>query len=962
MKLKILIFLTFISIVGTTHAQIASSVRTFSVRDGLPANSITSVCQDSHGLIWIATWNGLCCYDGYRFTTFRGEPWDNTNGLSTNRISEIDPDSRGNIWLRTYDSGLYLLDTEQCRFLNIKRMLKEKYGADIMPRNIYCLPTGRTWVTDETNQLNLCIDDGNPTDIDSYEVWGTKGKAVNGTRIRKVETDKQGREWMITDRGTFLIEGRESRVGGRESRAVGRESRVEGRKANPKGMRMAKAYVEENSVGKHFIDRQGTLWYWAVSGLTQVRFPNTMFTLIPTDNIGQTRALLCRRDGTVLIGGYEGNIVVMKDGKQAGWITANGYVTGSGPQHFSNNVYALFEDRDGRVWIGTKGDGLYVMSSDGRSVSHYRHHDSDRYSISSDNIYDIDQDEKGNLWIATFGGGVCLVAGRESRAESGGSRVAGLRFIHKGNEMKGYPKEGFEKVRRVTHDGHGTIIASTTWGLLTFSDAYLTTPDPRHSPLAPQLSFFTTRHSDTDTTSLLANDVMQVLVARSGSIYVATMGGGIQQITSKNLLQNNIQLRMMPAMNRGAGNALSLTEDRRGNIWVTRESEINCYDTKTGQLEQFEPATTADAAIMTEAKTTIDPRGAIWAGIGNGVLTFMPEKMAKSTFRPQIVFTSIQYQGEQEQRPLLYRKRLEIDSPDRRSFIISFAALDYNDNYLLHYAYRIDDGDKWNDIGSSSHITFNRLAPGEHTLWIRSTNSDGVWTDNATSIVVYVRPTLMERGWFRLLMLLVAIAISTWTVIRYLRYRQHVREREQRLETLLHQYAELQQNMITEEAQTSNRQQPTPDSPLPTLDSRPSTLHPRPSTLDSPPLIQYHLSEPEIVDPDEEMMGKLMQYIEQHISDENLRIEDMADAVGQGRTVFYNKVKQIVGLSPSDFLRQIRMERAILLVERSKLSFSEIAYSSGFSDPKYFSKCFKKETGMTPSEYRKVKQQSESSD
>ena len=110
------------------------------------------------------------------------------------------------------------------------------------------------------------------------------------------------------------------------------------------------------------------------------------------------------------------------------------------------------------------------------------------------------------------------------------------------------------------------------------------------------------------------------------------------------------------------------------------------------------------------------------------------------------------------------------------------------------------------------------------------------------------------------------------------------------------------------------------------------------------------------------MMGKLMQYIEEHISDENLKIEDMADAVSLGRTVFYSKIKQLVGLTPSDFLRQIRMQRAIQLVEKSKLSFSEIAYSSGFSDPKYFSKCFKKETGMTPSEYRKAKQQSESSD
>ena len=964
MKSRILTLLTLISIVVAMYAQPTISKRTFSVRDGLPANSITAVCQDCHGLIWIATWNGLCCYDGYRFTTFRGEPWGKNNALSTNRISEIDPDSRGNIWLRTYDSGLYLLDTEQCRFFNIKQMLREKYGVDIMPRNIYCLPTGRTWVTDETNQLNLCIDDSQPTNIDSYETWGSKGKTISGTRIRKVEVDEKGREWMITDRG------RQSLTPNSSPRGEGNFERRGGtlRDGNFNEMRLAESYVTENNINKHFIDWQNNLWYWSSSGLTLVRFPHSLFNHIEIDNIGQARSLLCRNDGTVLVGGYDGNIAVMKGGQQLGWITERGYVSGSAPQQFSHNIYVLYEDREGRVWIGTKGDGLYVLNSDGHTVSHYRHSDSDRYSISSDNIYDIDQDEKGNIWIATFGGGVNLVEGRESRVEGPtpnpsrtGVESGSLRFIHRDNDMKGYPKEGFEKVRRITHDGHGNILVSTTWGLLVCSNANLSTLDPR-------LTFCTTRHSDSDTTSLQSNDVLQVLVTRSGNIYVATMGGGIQQIESKNLLQNNLRLRMVPAMNRGAGNALSLTEDKQGNIWVTRESEINRYNIKTGQLEQFEPSSTDETVIMTEAKTVTDSRGAVWAGTTNGVLTFLPEKMIKSNFKPHIVFTNIQFQGEQEQQPLLYSKRVEIDSPDKRSIIISFAALDYNDNYLLHYAYRMDDSDEWNDIGSSSHITFNRLSPGEHTLTVRSTNSDGVWMDNDTEIVIYVQPMLIERLWFRLLLLLVIIGLSTWAVIRYLRHRQHVQEREHRLETLLHQYGELQQQMIAKEEVTPNSRPSTLDSQPSTLDSQPSphdsqpsTHDSRPSTLDTRP-IQYHLSEPEIVDSDEEMMGKLMQYIEENISDENLRIEDMADFVGLGRTVFYNKVKQLVGVTPSDFLRQMRMERAVLLIEKSKLSFSEIAYSSGFSDPKYFSKCFKKETGMTPSEYRKAKQQSESSD
>ncbi len=114
----------------------------------------------------------------------------------------------------------------------------------------------------------------------------------------------------------------------------------------------------------------------------------------------------------------------------------------------------------------------------------------------------------------------------------------------------------------------------------------------------------------------------------------------------------------------------------------------------------------------------------------------------------------------------------------------------------------------------------------------------------------------------------------------------------------------------------------------------------------------YRLESPSITDSDQEMMAKLLKFIESRISDESLKIEELAESVNMGRTVFYGKIKALVGMSPSDFVRKLRMQRAKELIVKSKMNFSQIAYNVGFSDPKYFTKCFKKETGMTPSEYR----------
>ena len=99
-------------------------------------------------------------------------------------------------------------------------------------------------------------------------------------------------------------------------------------------------------------------------------------------------------------------------------------------------------------------------------------------------------------------------------------------------------------------------------------------------------------------------------------------------------------------------------------------------------------------------------------------------------------------------------------------------------------------------------------------------------------------------------------------------------------------------------------------------------------------------------------MERLLAYIEDNLSVSELRIEDLAIAVNMGRTVFYNKVKSIVGMSPVELLRHIRIQHAEEMISKSSEPFSQIAYAVGFSDAKYFGKCFKKQTGLTPSEYR----------
>ena len=100
------------------------------------------------------------------------------------------------------------------------------------------------------------------------------------------------------------------------------------------------------------------------------------------------------------------------------------------------------------------------------------------------------------------------------------------------------------------------------------------------------------------------------------------------------------------------------------------------------------------------------------------------------------------------------------------------------------------------------------------------------------------------------------------------------------------------------------------------------------------------------------MIKRLVSYIEEHLSDSDISVGDMAEAVATSRSGLQRKIKQAMGITPLDFLREARIKHACHLLQTTDKTVAEVAYASGFTDPKYFSRCFKQSTGMTPSEYK----------
>ncbi len=103
---------------------------------------------------------------------------------------------------------------------------------------------------------------------------------------------------------------------------------------------------------------------------------------------------------------------------------------------------------------------------------------------------------------------------------------------------------------------------------------------------------------------------------------------------------------------------------------------------------------------------------------------------------------------------------------------------------------------------------------------------------------------------------------------------------------------------------------------------------------------------------DEQLVAKAIKYVEDHISRPDLSVEVLSRELGMSRVQLYKKLLQITGKTPTEFIRIIRLKRAMQFLRESQLNVSEIAYNVGFNNPKYFTKYFKEEFGVLPSVFQ----------
>ena len=417
----------------------------------------------------------------------------------------------------------------------------------------------------------------------------------------------------------------------------------------------------------------------------------------------------------------------------------------------------------------------------------------------------------------------------------------------------------------------------------------------------PKRVFHNERKAD-DVHSLSNNEIMMMYQDRSGNVYCLTPSAGICCTKAEALLSDNAVFTVYDKQNLAPSDApLSITGDSHDNLWIAYTNSIVMLNRERTAFYNWQ------SPAMSFAEIVNDGKGELVAATTDDIISWKPEALKPDDEAPRIAISTLTMGGRQQTYDADLLDTINLDS-NERDVSLQLSALTMKQGEKIQYAYRIDGDSTWVMQGDNDRLTFLNMRAGYHSIQVRSTNASGVWCNNFRTITLYVQPTFWETSWALLLYILIGILIIGGIAVVWAHiYRLHLKMRTQ--EEVIKQRMEFIHNVA--------------------------------------PLIR---------EDKEDLLERVRQYIDEHISDDSLTIPSIATEMGMGRTSFFSRFKELAGISPQDYLIHYRIAYAKKLLSVGGMSVAEVAYKCGFADPKYFSRVFKKIEGVSPSVIGKTKE------
>ncbi|SDJ86464.1 ligand-binding sensor domain-containing protein [Catalinimonas alkaloidigena] len=417
---------------------------------GLETNTVFSICQDREGSLWLGTFgSGLYHFNPHVSpATFR--PFRRDSMLATSDVFVVHEDQAGNLWAGTYGQGLFRISARRNTVTRFQHQSQQPGSLS----NDYVLSVtedlyGNLWLATRGGGLNhLNRETGL---FHAYQHDPTDPTSLRDNKLNQLYLDPSGLLWVATESGgvsrfetqstiftVFPTQQQGFQAGSvvscyedeRDQLWIGtfgdglyryqrKTQQFQSFRYDPNQTRS----LNEDYVTALAEDRNGNLWVGtADEGLAQLQADGTFQRVYhqPDDSTSLAsnaiETLYRDRRGQLWVGTYGGGLSRLR-GQERGRYRFQNYQhhpddAGSLP---GNTVKVLYEDRMGRLWVGTREAGLARYDAGRDAFVTYKHQPGDVHSLPGNTVTAVAEDVRGRIWVGTLDGGLCMFEANRNR-------------------------------------------------------------------------------------------------------------------------------------------------------------------------------------------------------------------------------------------------------------------------------------------------------------------------------------------------------------------------------------------------------------------------------------------------------------------------------------------------------------------------------------------------------------------
>lgn len=947
---------------------------------GMPNNFADDIFQDSYGFVWISTHGGgLVRYDGFNYMNFNL----GSSGISlrSNSCRNVYEDHFKRLWI-AFEEGPQVLDLKTMQPV-IPPCENEKVEAQLnkalknLCTRMYCDAQGNVWMVsfnlltrisfNEKGEVNRVLSISYPykaPDLGLCDVYrnGTVVMCNNGVvsefsvqnnrlaaknissmflpldyRYAGAVISYHGKIWLGTNRGLY-------NSAKQEFHASGTVHSLQHEVVTSLAITEDDKLLVGTLCGVDIIDdKTGTIEHWNCSSVNPLssNFVNSLLA----------------KDGQIWVGTETGGITKLAPRQlQLEFFKHDA----ANPASLSPNaVNAMYAAPDGTLWVGTVEGGLNALAPGSRNFTHYTMANS---GLPHNSVSTLAADNRGNLWIGTWGTGIAVMnlqqpgriiplvvdAKHQPFLNFAGVLVYdpindgmwlgtndGLFFYDLKRQQLIEPFRGCLNVRGcigslITRDGK--LLMGCVQGMVEIN---LKSRIPGKGDFAVKYH----QYKLDDPKSGVIDKILSFCLAKDGKIWLGSNGYGLYCYNYNK--EGKTYVKSFTTNNGLANNTVKgIVEDNQGMLWIATDNGLSIFNPKT---ETFSNYSRKDGLLSSQFYfngAIRDAKGKIYLGTDEGLMAVTGvnhavHNAARLRFTELLVDNQPVFAGSDYlDDDISIAKRLCIHESDK-SFTIFFSALNYGNDSQGVYLYRMKGYENdWVQLQPGQHsVRYSTLPAGSYQFEVKYIPSFDSDKEQVISVDIKVTPYFWKSWWFVSLMVIAFIAFLLYI---YTSRLEKMRERE---------VEELYRPI---EAALKDSDEPGK------LQSRIQMILENQKRYQDSQKKSIEADRKQVAEKERPFMDIVMEVMEKNYDNSEFGVQELADEMRMNRSVLSKMLNAEAGQPTAQFIRNYRLDIAKKMITENvaNRNITEIAYRVGFNDPKYFTRCFTKQYGESPSAFK----------